>query len=130
MITVVDASALLDAMLPGTRQDATLAALQGHDLYAPALIDLEVLSTLWRLARLEQITADEADRGVADLRNAPIHRVPIEPFTSEAWLLRQSLRIADAFYVVVARALKASLVTSDARLSRAPKLGVTVTLLR
>ncbi|MCI1748445.1 MAG: type II toxin-antitoxin system VapC family toxin [Acidipropionibacterium sp.] len=130
MTAVVDASALLDAIMPGTRQDAAIAALGGHELFAPALLDLEVLSALWRLVRVEQITPEEAENGVAALRDAPIRRVPIESLAVEAWELRQSLRITDAFYVVAARVLGASLVTSDARLSRAPKLGVTLTLLR
>ncbi|UUT34560.1 PIN domain-containing protein [Microbacterium elymi] len=50
--------------------------------------------------------------------------------TAEAWALRASLRISDAFYVAAARLLDADLLTSDARLSNAPVLGVTVVLLR
>ncbi|MGB4779480.1 type II toxin-antitoxin system VapC family toxin [Microbacterium sp.] len=130
MTAVVDASALLDAILPSLRQSAALAALEGHSLFAPAIIDLEVLSALGRLVRAEQISTDEADRAVVALRDAPVRRIPIEPFIAEVWALRQSLRISDAFCVVAARELGASLVTSDGRLSRAPQPGVTVTLLR
>ncbi|MFV0406491.1 MAG: PIN domain-containing protein [Propioniciclava sp.] len=52
------------------------------------------------------------------------------PRAAHAWDLRESVRINDGFYVAAALALNADLLTSDARLSRAPRLGVTVTLLR
>lgn len=44
MRRVVDASAFVDAVLPTTYQDAALAALDGFDLWAPAILDLEVAS--------------------------------------------------------------------------------------
>ena len=130
MRRVVDASALVDALLPTLQRDASLTAMRGHELWAPAIIDLEVLSTLWRLVRASQILADEADRGLALLRSIPIRRIDDAAVTAEAWGLRQSVRISDAFYVATARLLDADLLTSDARLSRAPALGVTVVLLR
>ncbi|MCI1748437.1 MAG: hypothetical protein LKI24_10300 [Acidipropionibacterium sp.] len=53
-------------------------------------------------------------------QDALIRRVPLEPLAVEAWEFRQSLRITDAFYVVAARVLRASLATLDTRLSGAP----------
>lgn len=44
----------------------------------------------------------------------------------EAWSLRSNLTIADAIYVVLARRLRAPLVTLDNRLRRAPGLGIEV----
>lgn len=130
MRRVVDASALLDAILPTPQQQAALAALQGHDLWAPAILDLEVTSALWRLLRTRDIDRDEAERAMSALRDAPISRVTHAELAAEAWRLREAVRISDGFYVAAARALDADLLTSDARLSRAPRLGVTVTLLR
>lgn len=130
MRRVVDASALVDAVLPSRQRDAALAAMRDHELWAPGIIDLEVMSTIWRLVRTSQISAGEADRGLALLRNAPLRRIDAMNVSAEAWTLRQSLRIADAFYVAAARLLGADLLTSDSRLSRAPSLGVTVVLLR
>ncbi|MFV0319868.1 MAG: type II toxin-antitoxin system VapC family toxin [Microbacterium sp.] len=88
------------------------------------------MSTIWRLVRTSQISADEGDRGLALLRHAPIRRIDAVDVSAEAWMLRQSVRITDAFYIAAARLLSADLLTSDGRLSRAPSLGVTVVLLR
>jgi len=127
---IVDASALIDALLPTTRRDAAVQALSGHELWAPGILDLEVMSAIWRLVRAGEVTADEADRAITHLGTAPIRRLGAPALRERAWPLRTSLRISDAFYVAAARALDADLVTSDARLSRAPSLGVTVVLLR
>ncbi|MFT4166873.1 MAG: type II toxin-antitoxin system VapC family toxin [Microlunatus sp.] len=130
MIRVVDASALVDALLPAERQEAALAALAGHELWAPAILDLEVASALWRLVRSAEIRDAEAQRAIGYLESAPIRRLQPHDLVAEVWQLRDALRISDAFYVAAARRLGADLLTSDARLSRAPKLGVTVVLLR
>lgn len=130
MRRIVDASALVDAVLPTSRRDAALAALAEHELWAPAILDLEVMSAIWRLARGGEITASEAEHGVVLLRSAPVRRVGDEAVAAEAWTLRDSLRLSDAFYVATARLLDADLLTSDARMSRAPAMGVTVVLLR
>lgn len=127
---VVDASAILDAVLPTDRQDAALAALTGHELWAPSILDLEATSALWRLARTSVISIEEAERALARLEDAPIRRLDHVGLARAAWQSRESIRISDGIYVAAAHALGADLLTSDARLSRAPKLGVTVTLLR
>lgn len=130
MTRIVDASALLDCLLPTDRQDAALAALIGHDLWAPTILDLEVTSALWRLVRVGSISDNEADHARVRLREAPIRRLAHAELADLAWRMRHSVRISDGFYVAAARILGADLLTSDARLSRAPLLGVTVTLLR
>lgn len=129
MRAVVDASAFVDAILPTERQSAALAAMAQVELWAPAILDMEVTSALWRLARTGQISDEEADEGVHALQTAPVRRVDDPAIVGEAWRLRQSVRIPDAFYVATARLLDATLITSDARLSRAPGIGVTVTVL-
>ncbi|QKT06746.1 type II toxin-antitoxin system VapC family toxin [Gordonia sp. X0973] len=126
---VVDASVLVDAVLPTERQSAALTALQDAELWAPTILDLEVTSTLWRLERTGQITDHEAGYAVDLLRSTPIRRVDDPAIAAEAWQLRKSIQVADAFYVATARLLDAALITRDARLSRAPRLGVTVVLL-
>jgi len=126
---VVDASVLVDAVLPTERQSAALTALQDAELWAPTILDLEVTSTLSRLERTGQITDREADYAVDLLWSTPIRRVDDPAITAEAWQLRKSIQVADAFHVATARLLDAALITRDARLSRAPRLGVTVVLL-
>lgn len=126
---VVDASVLVDAVLPTERQSAALTALQDAELWAPTILDLEVTSTLWRLERTGQITDREAGYAVDLLGSTPIRRVDDPTIAAEAWQLRKSIQVADAFYVATARLLDAALITRDARLSHAPRLGVTVVLL-
>lgn len=129
MRRVVDASALLDALLPTERQGAALRGLIGHELWAPSILDLEVTSALWRLLRTSAIDQDEAEAALEGLRSAPIRRLDHTALAGLAWELRQSLRISDAFYVAAATMLDADLLTSDARLSRAPAPGVTMVVL-
>lgn len=129
MRAVVDASALVDAVVPGQRQSAALAAFAASELWAPPLVDVEVSSSLWRLLRAGEISDAEAERGMSALHTAPIRRIENSAIVREAWGLRESVRISDAFYVAAARLLDATLITSDRRLSRAPRLGVTIVLL-
>ncbi len=54
----------------------------------------------------------------------PLLRVQLRPLLSEAWTLRDNITIADALYVVVARHLRAPLITTDARLAASRAEGV------
>ncbi|MFT3899531.1 MAG: type II toxin-antitoxin system VapC family toxin [Gordonia sp. (in: high G+C Gram-positive bacteria)] len=130
MRCVVDASAFVDAILPTPRQSAVLSAMSDAEMWAPPVFDMEVVSALWRLVRTGQITDDEADYGLDLLRTSTIRRVDHPTLIDEAWRLRQSVRISDAFYVSAAKLLDAALMTADARLSRTPGLGVTVVLIQ
>lgn len=130
MRRIVDASALLDALLPTKRQDAAHAALRGHELWAPSIIDLEVTSALWRMTRSHEISTEEAERALGGLASAPIRRLHHTELARSAWRTREAIRISDGFYVAAALALEADLLTSDARLSRAPHPGITLVLLR
>ena len=56
---------------------------------------------------------------MADLRDWPGQRVGHRLLLDRAWELRESVRGWDAFYVALAEALDATLLTMDARLSRA-----------
>lgn len=55
---------------------------------------------------------------------APVRRVSIRPLISEAWLLRHNITIGDGIYVVMARHLRADLVTTDMKLANSPSLGI------
>jgi predicted nucleic acid-binding protein len=60
------------------------------------------------------------------LLGTPAHRVQIRPLLSEEWALRHNVTVADALYVIMARHLRATLVTLDVSLANAPTLGVDV----
>jgi len=127
---VVDASAMVNFVGRDCVSNAVRQMIGDRDLVAPALIDVEVLSAFARLERAHTITSADAQAAVAEWGQIAIDRISIEVLTPLAWAWRHSIRITDAYYVAVARLLNAPLVTSDARLARAPHPGVTVTLVQ
>jgi predicted nucleic acid-binding protein len=116
---VVDASALVEALL-GTDLGARVRArMRGHILHAPAHLDAEVLSVLGRLRRAEDIQESIATAALDELAAAPIRRHPLAGLLTSAWERRANQRLADALYVELAVSLDATpLLTTDARLAR------------
>ncbi len=130
MTVVLDASVAIDALLPSPRHDAALRQLQGSELYAPDIVDVEVLSAIARLELASTIAAPRADQAVADWKVLRLTRIAGELLIPEVWTDRYRLRISAGCYVAAARGLEVPLVTADARLARAPIQGVTVTLVQ
>lgn len=95
-------------------------------MVAPDLIDIEVLSTLRRLAHQKLVSVLRAEMAVADLEAAPIRRLSALPLLAAIWRYRDNLSVYDAAYVALADAFGCRLITSDARLARAPRLPVQV----
>ena len=102
--------------------------MRDASLAAPALADAEVLSAVGRLVRAGEVSAAKAEDALAALARAPVQRYVVYPLLEGAWRLRDRVALPDAIYVTLAARLNASLVTTDAALSRAPALGVTVTV--
>lgn len=113
---VVDASAVVDALLQNERGRAVVRRLAGRALTAPAHLDAEVLSALGRLARAGEIPDAAVTDRLARLRTAPIDRRPLTELIEGAWRRRERLPLADALYVELAAILEAPLVTTDRRL--------------
>lgn len=76
--------------------------------------------------RAGDITEDEAADLVGRLFRSTPHRAQLRTMVVEAWALRHNLTPYDALYVVLARQLGATLVSTDERLKRAPNLGLQV----
>lgn len=130
MNLVLDASAAVHALVPSHLRQPVHDRLRGAEIYAPTLIDTEVLSALARLERGDQLSTAEADSAVAAWRDFPCTRLTSLPLLHQIWSRRRSLRIADAHYVALAAALDVPLLTADARLARAPIDGVAILLVR
>lgn len=126
---VLDASAAVDILASTRRRHAALRAMAGHELYAPQVIDLEVLSAVARLERAGTLDRARSERALADWQALPIERIDSHLLAGPAWALRQAVRLSDAFYLAAAAGLRLPLLTSDARLSRSPVKDVTFTLL-
>jgi predicted nucleic acid-binding protein len=123
----IDASALADLLVDRPRGQAVAEVLAGVDsVFAPDLINSEVLMAIRRLERLGEISAQLAASAVADLEVAPVERVSTTPMIEGLWRLRHNVSPRDACYVITARAFDVPLLTADLRLARVPRLGIRV----
>jgi predicted nucleic acid-binding protein len=109
--------------------DVARARLRNEELAAPELVDLEVMSALRGLLRAGKVDDRRAELALTDLRRIPMHRAPHRGLVTRCWELRTNLTAYDASYVALAELLGATLVTTDARMSRAPQLMCAVEVL-
>ena len=121
---VVDASAAVDAL--GVK-DAVGLALRSRIIratcHAPHLIDAEVGQTLRRGVGRGELDEEEAQTALRALANLIDHRYPHPgAMSSLAWELRHVVSFYDGLYVALATMLDLPLLTSDARLAKAPGL--------
>ena len=116
--TVIDASAMVEALL-GTRLGTEVRRrMRDRALHAPAHLDAEVLSAFGRLHRAGEVAARSVEAALRELAAAPIRRHALAGLLAAAWGARGQLRLVDALYVELTRSLgRASLLTSDARLA-------------
>jgi predicted nucleic acid-binding protein len=114
---VADTSVVLPALVDGgSSGDRARVSLSGDDLFAPALLDVEVAAALRGRVlggRLSVVVAGAALRDLADL---PIRRFDAVPLLPRIWELRGNLTAYDAAYVALAEMFAAELVTADERL--------------
>lgn len=124
----LDASALIEKLTfsPLGRSVEHLL-VRAERVCAPDLLYVEVASSLWRLVRSGQLRSEDAGSAMAELHDLPLLALPHRELVSRAWQLRESVRIADAFYLACADASATSLLTTDRRLARGHH-GVPVTL--
>ncbi len=114
---VVDASVIVG----GLRYDGLARErLRSRQLFAPHLVDLEVLDALRREARSGRLGAADGALLLRALRALGITRYPTFGLTDRIWELRDNLSAYDASYVAVAEALECPLVTGDAGIAAAP----------
>src|SRR6185437_8474611 len=122
---VVDASAALSALL---NDGPSRQALAVEQLHAPHLIDSEVASGLRGLVRAQKLEAAAGHAALQVLQRMGMRRYPVVGVLGRVWELRDNLSAYDACYIALAEALGCGLLTTDARLSRAPGIGCAVTV--
>ena len=126
---VADASVVTEAVGGSAIHNLEAFRLLSRDaLFAPHLLDLEVLSALKGMLRRGEISETTATLARRDLAALPISRLPHEPLLDRCWELRDNLSIYDASYVALAEILGATLLTSDGRLARSPGIRCDVEL--
>jgi predicted nucleic acid-binding protein len=117
---VVDASCLFEVVADTPRSRSIAARLAADpDQAAPHVIDVEVIGVIREQHLRGRLDRTAASQAVADLRDWPGERYGHRWFLDRVWELRHSVRGWDAFYVALAEAFDATLVTLDERLARA-----------
>lgn len=130
MSFVVDASAAIEYLLRTELGIRIAGMIEGIPLFAPELLDVEVLSILRRAIFRKLTTEERAAEAVADLVAWPVERVAHRALAPTAWSYRNNVSAYDAFYVAAAATLDISLLTADGPLARAPLPGVAVVNVR
>jgi predicted nucleic acid-binding protein len=127
---VVEASAMVDALVDDPVNPELLALMADEELHAPALLDYEVAGALRGHALGGKLTDEQVDDAVDDFSALTIERYPLSLMIRDVLDLLHDFTVCDAAYVVLAKALDAPLVTADAKLSGARRLGVDLRVLR
>lgn len=126
---VLDASAGVEILLLSPTGRRLLAKLpQDSEEWVPDLYFAEAAGVLRRDAIHARYPLARIEAALHRLLTAPLWRVQVRPLLREAWLIRENLTVADAVYVVLARELGASLVTTDLRLAATPGLAISAVL--
>ena len=123
MIAVLDASAVVELVL-GSRSGMEILKRVSDpklSLHSPELVDIEVLSVLRRYELADIIPPDRIAHAIDNLGDLDLRRHPHGPLLPRIWSWRYNLTSYDAAYVTLAEALDAALVTTGARLARAPR---------
>ncbi|MGO1950476.1 MAG: type II toxin-antitoxin system VapC family toxin [Mycobacteriaceae bacterium] len=98
----------------------TRARLRGEVIHAPELIYPEVASVVRKLVATGGTGQPRADLAVEELHDLPIRASSHLPLLPRVRELRDNVTPYDTQYIALAELLDCALVTTDARLSRAP----------
>jgi predicted nucleic acid-binding protein len=119
-VLVVDTSAVLAALAARDPVPGLVERLaRDGDLHGPHLIDTEVLHALRRMTTRKAISDARAADARSDFAELKLVRYPHQPLSDRVWELRHNLTAYDATFVALAEALRAPLITCDARLASA-----------
>jgi predicted nucleic acid-binding protein len=117
---VLDASAVVALLADaGPTGDWVEMHIRGTSLFAPELMPFEVTNILRRHAAAGLLDATSATLAHADLVALAVDLYPYSALAHRVWELRDNLTAYDGSYVALAELLTASLITLDARLTRA-----------
>jgi predicted nucleic acid-binding protein len=124
-VIVADASLVTASLIRhGPARELMMAQL----LHAPHLIDFEVASAVRRHVRVGDFDARTGWDLLRTFRWLAITRHGTFSMLDRVWELRDNLTAYDAAYVALAEIIDCPLATADARISRAPGLRCSVTV--
>ena len=113
---VVDCSVLATVLFDEPERDAAALALAGKDLFAPDLLDHELVSVALKKSRAG--LAAQARQAMADLADLRLTRMSVDPAAQFELARRCKLTAYDAAYLQLAIELGAPLATFDTTLGQ------------
>ena len=120
MTLVVDAAAMVAALVDGGRDGHWVQAHLQGPAAAPHHMPVEVASVLRRAVLAGDLDPSAANAAHEELMAMPVALFEYRPLADRVWALRDSVSPYDAWYVALAEELDVPLVTLDRRLARAP----------
>ncbi len=121
MTIVVDSSVVVAALIDtGPTGQWAESVLVSDALAAPHLMLVEVANILRRSTVAGEVSSDVASLAHAELVARRIELFAYAPLASRVWELRSNVTAYDGWYVALAEALSAPLITLDPKLTRAP----------
>jgi len=131
-LIVIDASAIVDLLAADDPRRQTIGdrLSSGDAVFAPAHLDIEVISALRALARRSEVLAADAPALIKVLQRMPIRREPLtHPVADRVWRLRENMTAYDAGYAALAEQIGASLLTCDKKYTTTPGLRCVIELI-
>jgi predicted nucleic acid-binding protein len=124
-VTVVDASAVVDVLVPpdAARRDFLVEQLPGpaDPWLAPDVLLFEVFAVVRRHVLRGVLSSDLAATALQRLRRLPVELIPTGGLIGAAWLLRDRFGAADSLYAAVAMSSGLPVLTTDLRFARAAR---------
>jgi len=114
---VVDCSVLAAVLFDEPQRDAAALAMAGKGLFAPDLLDHEMVSVALKKSAAGHSAL--ADQALADLQAIRLTRCTINPADQFQLAERTGLTAYDAAYLQLAIELRAPLITFDKKLGQA-----------
>ncbi|MDQ6739195.1 MAG: type II toxin-antitoxin system VapC family toxin [Actinomycetota bacterium] len=116
-MNVIDASVIVELLANDLDPDL----LGNEELIAPHLIDSEVTNVLRRLVAHGALSEEQGTLAFDGFTRLILTRFPADWLRPRMWALRHNLSAYDSTYVALAEMTNAkALLTTDARLARAP----------
>jgi predicted nucleic acid-binding protein len=125
-VIVIESSAMVDALVGDPANPNLLALLADEELHAPALLDFEVASALRGHVLGGRLDPERLDEAVEDFIAFRVERHPMTGLLGHMLDLRDNFTVYDAAYLVLAQALETAVVSADAKLREAARLGIDV----
>lgn len=125
---VIEPSAVVDALVGDPVNPELLTLIATEELHAPSLLDFEVASAIRGHILGGLLSSERAATAIEDFVALDIERHTMTALLPDILALRHNFTVYDAAYVVLALALPAPLVTADAKLLEAQRVGVDVHL--